>query len=110
VGHFPSAQPLSHPDKNCITFSALKDLKKLLRRAGANPFWWVRERRMEKTLIDILRYYLNLIALKSGKGQGLVEYALIVVLISIVSIVIMTTLGGSITSTFSRANTSLVSP
>ena len=41
-------------------------------------------------------------------GQGLVEYALIIVLISIVSIVIMTTLGTSITSVFSKANGSLV--
>ena len=61
-------------------------------------------------MIDALRYYLDLLAQKSGKGQGLVEYALIIVLISIVSIVIMTTLGGSITSVFSQANTALVSP
>jgi len=59
-------------------------------------------------MVDILRYYLNLLAFKTGKGQGLVEYALIIVLISIVSIVIMTTLGGSITSVFSKANGSLV--
>jgi Flp pilus assembly pilin Flp len=50
------------------------------------------------------------LAVKTGKGQGLVEYALIIVLISIVPIVIMTTLGTSITSVFSKANTSLVSP
>ena len=64
----------------------------------------------EGIMVDILRYYLNLLAVKTGKGQGLVEYALIIVLISIVSIVIMTTLGTSITSVFSKANTSLVSP
>jgi|GEM_PF-1237500 len=64
----------------------------------------------EGIMVDILRYYLNLLAVKTGKGQGLVEYALIIVLISIVSIVIMTTLGGSITSVFSKANGSLVSP
>ena len=61
-------------------------------------------------MLDILRHYLNLIALKTGKGQGLVEYALIIVLISIVAITIMTQLGGSITSVFSRANSSLTAP
>jgi len=61
-------------------------------------------------MLDILRHYLNLIALKTGKGQGLVEYALIIVLISIVAITIMTTLGASITSVFSKANGTLVSP
>ena len=61
-------------------------------------------------MADALRFYLNLLAQKSGKGQGLVEYALIIVLISIVSIVIMTSLGGSITSVFSQANAALISP
>jgi pilus assembly protein Flp/PilA len=61
-------------------------------------------------MVDILRHYLSLLAVKTGKGQGLVEYALIIVLISIVSIVIMTTLGGSISSVFSSANTALTSP
>ena len=61
-------------------------------------------------MLDIVRYYLNLLALKTGKGQGLVEYALIIVLISIVAITIMTTLGTSITSVFSKANSSLTAP
>ena len=54
-------------------------------------------------MVDILRYYLNLLALKTGKGQGLVEYALIIVLISIVSIVILGTLGTTVSSVFSVA-------
>ena len=61
-------------------------------------------------MVDTLRYAWHLLAMKTGKGQGLVEYALIIVLISIVSILIMTTLGGSITSVFSTANAALVSP
>jgi pilus assembly protein Flp/PilA len=59
-------------------------------------------------MVDTLRYYLNLLVTKAGKGQGLVEYALIIVLISIVSIVIMTTLGSSVSSVFSSANNALV--
>ena len=60
--------------------------------------------------MDILRYYLNLLAAKTGKGQGLVEYALIIVLISVVAVTILTTLGGSISSVFSKANSSLTAP
>ena len=59
---------------------------------------------------NLVRRYLNLLLLHASKGQGLVEYALIIVLISIVSIVIMTTLGASITSVFSAANGALVAP
>jgi pilus assembly protein Flp/PilA len=61
-------------------------------------------------MVDMLRYYLTLLAQKTGKGQGLVEYALILVLISVVAVTILTTLGSSITSVFSRANSTLVSP
>jgi Flp pilus assembly pilin Flp len=61
-------------------------------------------------VLHLVRHYLNLLATTTGKGQGLVEYALIIVLISIVSIVIMTTLGGSISSVFSSANTALTAP
>lgn len=61
-------------------------------------------------MIDMLHYYMNLLAVKTGKGQGLVEYALIIVLISIVSILIMTTLGGTITGVFTSANTALTAP
>ena len=35
------------------------------------------------------------------EGQGLVEYALILVLIAVVVIVLLTTLGGQVQSTFS---------
>jgi len=61
-------------------------------------------------MVDILRYYLTLFAVKTGKGQGLVEYALVIVLIAVVAVTIMTTLGTSVRSVFSRANTSLTAP
>jgi pilus assembly protein Flp/PilA len=61
-------------------------------------------------VVELVRYYLNLLTLKTGRGQGLVEYALIIVLIALVSVVVMTTLGGSVTSVFSKANGGLVSP
>jgi Flp pilus assembly pilin Flp len=61
-------------------------------------------------MVQILDLFLNMLARKAGKGQGLVEYALIIVLISIVAITIMTTLGTSITSVFSMANSSLTAP
>ncbi|MEO8286201.1 MAG: Flp family type IVb pilin [Chloroflexota bacterium] len=41
------------------------------------------------------------------KGQGLVEYALILVLIAIVVIVILTFLGGQVNSTFSKIGSGL---
>ncbi len=41
------------------------------------------------------------------EGQGLVEYALIVFLIAIVSIAIMATLGGKIKDVFTKVNDSL---
>jgi pilus assembly protein Flp/PilA len=41
------------------------------------------------------------------KGQGLVEYALILVLIAIVVIVILTFLGAQVNSTFSTINSGL---
>jgi pilus assembly protein Flp/PilA len=61
-------------------------------------------------VVNILRYYLTLLAAKTGRGQGLVEYALVIVLISIAAIAIMTTLGTSVKSVFSKANSSLVAP
>ncbi|MGL5206156.1 MAG: Flp family type IVb pilin [Acidaminococcaceae bacterium] len=42
------------------------------------------------------------ILLKGEKGQGLAEYALILVLISIAAILVMTTMGTTITGVFQQ--------
>ena len=41
------------------------------------------------------------------RGQGLVEYALILVLIAIVVLLILTFIGGKVNDTFSRVGSSL---
>jgi len=62
---------------------------------------------VEGIVYEFVRQYLEYLAIKHEKGQGLVEYALIVVLIAVVSIAILTTLGSSVSSVFSRANAAL---
>jgi|RhiMethySRZTD1v2_1073278.scaffolds.fasta_scaffold756965_2 pilus assembly protein Flp/PilA len=58
-------------------------------------------------MLDLIAHYMRMLQLKREAGQGLVEYALIVVLIAVVSIAILTTLGTSVASVFSRANSAL---
>ena len=58
-------------------------------------------------MLDILRYYLNLLAVKTGKGQGLVEYALIIVLISVVAIAVLTNIGTEIVEKLETVETAL---
>ena len=55
----------------------------------------------------IIASLLNSLRNRSEAGQGLVEYALIVVLIAVVSIAILTMLGTSVSSVFSQANAAL---
>lgn len=54
-----------------------------------------------------VRLLTNIQALKNEKGQGLVEYALILVLIAIVVITIMTSLGQKTCEVFSTVNSAL---
>lgn len=58
-------------------------------------------------MFDIVAHYLRMLQLRREAGQGLVEYALIIVLVAVVSIAILTTLGTSVSSVFSRANAAL---
>lgn len=62
-------------------------------------------RGMSLHLLEGLLYLRNW--LRREEGQGLVEYALIIVLIAIAVIVALTALGGGIASTFSRINAAL---
>ena len=45
--------------------------------------------------------------LESDEGQGLVEYALIILLVSIVVIGVLTTLGGGVKAVFTTINNTL---
>ena len=51
--------------------------------------------------------YLGIRNEDEEEGQGLVEYALILVLISVVAIAIMTTVGGKVSGVFSSISTGL---
>jgi len=55
-----------------------------------------------------LRFYLAATTLRDREeGQALVEYALLLALIAVVSIGILTTLGTSVSSIFSKVNDKL---
>jgi pilus assembly protein Flp/PilA len=55
-----------------------------------------------------IRAYLAVAALRDREeGQALVEYALLLALIAVVSIGILTTLGTSVSSIFSKVNAKL---
>ena len=49
-------------------------------------------------------------ALASRAGQGMVEYALILALIAVVSIVILKAMGGHVSNTFTNIDHSLSAP
>jgi pilus assembly protein Flp/PilA len=55
-----------------------------------------------------MRTYLAVVALRDREeGQALVEYALLLALIAVVSIGILTTLGGNVSKIFNSINTKL---
>jgi len=52
-----------------------------------------------------MRLYLALRAFRDGEeGQAMVEYALILALVSVAAVAILSTLGGSVSSIFSEIN------
>ena len=63
---------------------------------------------MEKFRSLPMRAYLSVLALRDREeGQALVEYALLLSLIAVVSIGILTALGTSVSTIFSKVNHSL---
>jgi Flp pilus assembly pilin Flp len=55
-----------------------------------------------------MRLYYALAALRNGEeGQAMVEYALILALVSVAAVAILTTLGHSVSSIFSEINADL---
>lgn len=58
-------------------------------------------------MVEFVRALAGLYLPEEREGQGLVEYALIIVLVSIVVIVLLSLLGGTIGNVFSRISTSL---
>jgi pilus assembly protein Flp/PilA len=55
-----------------------------------------------------VRVYLALSSVRDREeGQAMVEYALILFLVSVVSIAVLTTLGKSVSSVFSKVNAQL---
>ncbi|RME11942.1 MAG: Flp family type IVb pilin [Ardenticatenia bacterium] len=58
-------------------------------------------------LYTYLNALLNELVAEREEGQGLVEYALIIVLVAIVVIAALTLLGGQISAVFSRISSTL---
>ena len=60
---------------------------------------------MEKLRLFPMKAYLAYVGLRDREeGQALVEYALLLALIAVVSIGILTTLGGNVSKIFSKIN------
>ena len=63
---------------------------------------------MERAKLFPIRMYLALTALREREeGQAMVEYALILALVSVAAVAILSTLGKSVSSIFSSINADL---
>jgi pilus assembly protein Flp/PilA len=63
---------------------------------------------MERAKLIPMRVYLALEGLRDGEeGQAMVEYALILALVSVAAVAILSTLGGSVSSIFNEINNDL---
>ena len=63
---------------------------------------------MDNIKLIPMRLYYAFGALRNGEeGQAMVEYALILALVSVAAVAILSTLGGSVSSIFSEINADL---
>ena len=63
---------------------------------------------MERAKLVPMRIYLALTALRDGEeGQAMVEYALILALVSVAAVAILSVLGNSVSSIFNEINNDL---
>jgi len=63
---------------------------------------------MERVKLFPIRLYLAFKDLRDGEsGQAMVEYALILALVSVIAVGILTQLGGSVSSIFNEINNDL---
>jgi pilus assembly protein Flp/PilA len=63
---------------------------------------------MERVKAIPMRLYYAFAALRSGEeGQAMVEYALILALVSVAAVAVLSLLGGSVSSIFSEINADL---
>jgi pilus assembly protein Flp/PilA len=63
---------------------------------------------MDKSKLILMRLYCALTDLRNGEeGQAMVEYALILALVSVAAVAILSTLGHSVSSIFSEINADL---
>ncbi len=58
-------------------------------------------------MVEFVRVLAGLYLPEEREGQGLVEYALIIVLVSIVVIILLSLLGGTVNNVFGRISNSL---
>jgi pilus assembly protein Flp/PilA len=75
---------------------------------AAAPPAFRRRTQVEKLRLLPVKAYLGYVGLRDREeGQALVEYALLLALIAVVSIGILTLLGGNVSKIFSRINNKL---
>jgi pilus assembly protein Flp/PilA len=67
-----------------------------------------RRHQVERAKMIPIRMYLAFTALRNGEsGQAMIEYALILALVSVAAVGILSTLGTSVSSIFSEINADL---